>query len=43
VGLHDASSPGSGPAEFPGILDEIRILNFARTGSQIRDTWLGSL
>jgi hypothetical protein len=32
--------PGSPP--FPGILDEIRIVNFARTAAQIHDTWFGT-
>jgi hypothetical protein len=31
-----------GPEEFPGAIDEVRILNFARSSAQISDTWLGT-
>jgi hypothetical protein len=38
---YDESTTG-GPEEFPGALDEVRILNFARTAAQVKDTWLGT-
>jgi hypothetical protein len=34
------STAGATP-QFPGTLDEIRIVNFARTAAQISTTWLG--
>ena len=33
---------GTGPVQFPGTIDEVRILNFARTAAQISDTWYGT-
>jgi hypothetical protein len=38
---YDEQTSG-GPEEFPGALDEVRVLNFARTAAQVRDTWLGT-
>jgi len=36
-------SIGSPPVpDFPGVLDEIRLLNTARTAAQIHDTWFGT-
>jgi hypothetical protein len=32
----------TGALEFPGVLDEIRLVNFARTSAQVRDTWFGT-
>ncbi|HKU73806.1 MAG TPA: LamG-like jellyroll fold domain-containing protein [Pyrinomonadaceae bacterium] len=32
----------SGPEEFPGTIDEVRIQNFPRTAAQIADTWFGT-
>jgi hypothetical protein len=31
-----------GPEEFPGTIDEVRMQNFARTATQIADTWYGT-
>jgi hypothetical protein len=39
--IYDESTTGGNP-EFPGTLDEIRFLNFARTPAQIYDTWFGT-
>jgi len=30
------------PLEFPGVIDEIRILNYVRTPQEISDTWFGT-
>jgi hypothetical protein len=32
----------SGPEEFPGTIDEVRMQNFARSAAQIADTWYGT-
>lgn len=31
-----------GPEAFPGVIDEVRVLNFARSAAQIADTWFGT-
>ncbi|HEY0728048.1 MAG TPA: LamG domain-containing protein, partial [Pyrinomonadaceae bacterium] len=33
---------GTGPEAFPGVIDEVRIQNVARTAAQIADTWYGT-
>jgi hypothetical protein len=45
AGHVDQSGPsaGSGPNEFPGALDEIRIVKYAQTAAQIQDTWFGTM
>jgi hypothetical protein len=42
IGSFNGDSAGIGPAGFPGVIDEVRVLNFARTAEQIRATWLGT-
>jgi hypothetical protein len=42
AGLQSNLQGGSTVAEFTGTLDEIRILNFARTTQQFSDTWFGT-
>ncbi|HEV2761486.1 MAG TPA: LamG domain-containing protein, partial [Pyrinomonadaceae bacterium] len=44
VGHFDNYGPSSfgGATEFPGTVDEVRVLNFARTAEQIRSSWLGT-
>ncbi|HEY0408211.1 MAG TPA: LamG domain-containing protein, partial [Pyrinomonadaceae bacterium] len=39
--VYDEATFG-GAEEFPGALDEVRVLNFARTAAQVQDTWLGT-
>ncbi|MDX6694607.1 MAG: large repetitive protein [Blastocatellia bacterium] len=39
--IYDEATFG-GNEEFPGALDEVRVLNFARTAAQVQDTWLGT-
>ena len=38
---YDESTTG-GNEEFPGTIDEVRILKFARSSAQIADTWFGT-
>ncbi|HEX7314765.1 MAG TPA: LamG-like jellyroll fold domain-containing protein [Pyrinomonadaceae bacterium] len=38
--LYDGDVSG-GPYEFPGAVDEVRLVNFAQTAAQIEFTWLG--
>ncbi len=44
AGHYSSSSPVTfgGPVEFPGVLDEVRVLNRARTAAEIYDTWFGT-
>jgi len=42
AGLDHPSGGGPGPIQFPGVLDEIRVMNFARTAAQIHDSWFGT-
>jgi hypothetical protein len=38
---YDEATTG-GPLEFPGTLDEVRVLKYARTAAEVKDTWLGT-
>jgi hypothetical protein len=38
---YDGQTYGGG-AEFPGVIDEVRIVNYARTAAQMSDTWFGT-
>ncbi|HJQ33117.1 MAG TPA: LamG-like jellyroll fold domain-containing protein [Pyrinomonadaceae bacterium] len=39
---YDEQTPSGGNEEFPGTLDEVRVLNYARSAAQVKDTWLGT-
>ncbi len=41
VGDYDLSDPGTGPNEFPGIIDEVRISANARSAARIQEIALG--
>lgn len=41
VGLQEVGGE-NGVREFPGVIDEVRIVNFARTAEEIRETWFGT-
>jgi hypothetical protein len=38
---YDGQTYGGG-AEFPGVIDEVRIVNYARIAAQMSDTWFGT-
>jgi hypothetical protein len=38
---YDGQTYGGG-AEFPGVIDEVRIVNYAQTAAQMSDTWFGT-
>ena len=42
AGRYNYDGSGAGEVEFPGVLDEIRIVNYARTPQEIADTWFGT-
>ncbi|MFN0125039.1 MAG: LamG-like jellyroll fold domain-containing protein, partial [Blastocatellia bacterium] len=44
AGRYDTTGPfaNGGNPEFPGALDEIRVLNYARSAAQMLESWLGT-